>query len=153
MAANTLPPIRKRRLVLFLIVLAPMFGCVLWIGVPTLQNTQRLYEFRQSLFKYPLPPDTIEGDRFSAISPPPGNGDKCWFTAERVLVSKLSKEQIQAYYKDVTFQELRDKTAIEHKRIKPELFFNEDTPDKRWIEFILRIQDNENDFMDDLRCW
>ena len=153
MAANTLPPNKKRRLILFLILLVPMFSCVLWIGIPTHQNNQRLHEFGQSLFKYPLPPDTVEGDRFSAISPPPGNGDKCYFTAEVVLTSKLSKEQIQAYYKDVTFPELRDKTAIVHKPISPELFFNEDVPDKRWIEFIIRIQDNENDFMADLRCW
>ncbi len=122
-------------------------------GITRLSNNERLDEFAKDLFSYPLPPDTVEIDRSYAISPPPGNGDKCWFTAELVLASQLSKEEIQAYYKDVTFPELQGKAAFVHKSISPALYFQERVPGKDWTSFIIRMQDNDNEFMVDPRCW
>jgi hypothetical protein len=63
-------------------------------------NDWRLQRFADNLYNYPLPPWTEEVDRHAEVRLM-GNGNHCDYVAIRFLATKLSREEVEAYYKNV----------------------------------------------------
>jgi hypothetical protein len=83
-----------------LLISTPLLCCCLPVGISTWLNNSRLHTFADNLFRYPLPRETEEVKRHAEVTLL-GNGNHCDFIAQRFLVTELSREEIEAYYRGV----------------------------------------------------
>jgi len=76
--------------------------CVLALAIPQARNNWRLRTFAGNLFNSPLPPQTEVVSRYSNVGLK-GNSNHCDFEAGQTMVTRLSEQEIEAYYDDVAF--------------------------------------------------
>jgi hypothetical protein len=86
-------------LALFVVLIV---SCTLLVWVPQLYNNWQLGRFANNLFEYPLPPDTQIISQYAEVGLF-GNGNHCDFEVRQVMITKLSKTEIDAYYNSVVF--------------------------------------------------
>lgn len=75
--------------------------CLVMTVLPMVLNNLDLQRFAEGLFSYPLPPRTEELARRADVGLLGGNGNHCDFVASRVLVTDLSRDEIEVYYREV----------------------------------------------------
>jgi hypothetical protein len=128
--------------------------CCGQIFLATWQNNSRLHKFAGNLFDYPLPPRTEEIDRSAKVGVF-GNGHHCDFVARISLVTELSREEINAYYKDVTFPAVSGQPTEEKPwkgliRVRVQ-FEDKESIDER-LQFTISIADIGYPSNGDIRC-
>jgi len=92
-----------------MILLLPGLFCVLASLPDTLKNNRQLAAFEKNFYGYPLPSETDVIDQQSRITLL-GNSNHCDFVVEQTLESRLSLQEIEAYYRDVIFPAARSET-------------------------------------------
>ena len=102
---------RKRKLSGLLLVGGVLLSLVL-CTFPILYNRLTLLVFSQRLFGYPLPPDTEVISRQMQVGVLTGNGNHCDFLASMLLRTTLGKQEIEAYYEDVTFPSVGENSTM-----------------------------------------
>jgi hypothetical protein len=75
-------------------------ACIAPFTLPELFNDWQLQRFASHLYEYPLPLQTTRVARHSSVGIE-GNGNHCDFRASQDMVTKLSRAEITAYYRDV----------------------------------------------------
>ena len=91
-----------------IILLAPIGCYVLSMSFEMVQNTMRLNAFADNLFDYPLPPQTEEIERYAEVGLLTGNSNHCDYLAKRTLATRLSADEIEAFYRDIRLPEVVD---------------------------------------------
>ncbi len=141
-------------LVSAILLLVSVLLCGLVGAIGMYVENRRLEEFADGLYSYPLPPDTTVLGQHSEIGKV-GNGNNCWYRAEQSMVSTLSREEIEAYYADVTLPRVSfgrwDSVYASIRDVPVELEFEQVGPDGR-IYFRVVLFDVGLDVNLDPRC-
>jgi hypothetical protein len=91
---------------ILLLCISPCLLCGLGLFAGTVENNLQLRRFAQVFYDYPLPERTQVISRNAEVGLM-GNGNHCDFEVEQVLVSELSREELERYYEDVEFPPVR----------------------------------------------
>ena len=81
-------------------LIVPIVFCMLLYWLPQLFNNWQLNRFANNLFDYPIPPQTEVISRHVDVGLT-GNGNHCDFEATQTMRTKLTSEEIEAYYNEV----------------------------------------------------
>jgi|GEM_PF-2752239 hypothetical protein len=95
---------------IFILLSLPMMvlmccGVAFWL--PQILNDWQLARFAENLYRYPLPPQTEVLSRHSEVGLM-GNGNHCDFLVTQTMLTRLTREEIKIYYKNVAFPPVND---------------------------------------------
>ena len=134
-----------------LLLLLIMF-CTGLVRLNMLYNDIRTGRFMNLLFDYPLPPQTKVVYR-EALYFRPINGGTCVFSVSQVQVTSLSQEQIERYYKPVSFPRLRQRSgSYLSQTVNIDLTFNNKMSEEEQMQFTVSIGEAFFDGGFDPRC-
>jgi hypothetical protein len=147
---------RKQRLIGttagILLALIPLACCGLSIGLPIRLNNRSLQSFADNLYNYPLPPKTEVVDRRAEVGLM-GNGNHCDFVAEQILVSELSREELEGYYQDVKLPSAKKGSQLaQDGLLGVQLSFEAYPSAEEQVYFTIRILDGGYSPGLDIRC-
>ena len=139
-----------------MILITPIACCVLLLWIPQLYNDWQLDKFSNNLFNYPPPPKTEVISRHAKVGLL-GNGNHCDFVAEQVMITQLSKDEIESYYALVEFPPVNDHNEglVPEAQGKPRpvfISFDGVRLENNWQRFTLRLVDVGYSAGLDIRC-
>jgi len=100
------------------------------------------------LYDYPLPPETEIVDRQAQVAVLTGAGNHCDYLARQILIAKLTREEIEAYYRDV-----RPPSVGSGELNYIKLLFDEMSLPDGQLRFTIEAYDTNYDAGFDIRCW
>lgn len=144
---------------MLLFVLLPLLLCGalcgVTVGLPIHMNNLRLEKFAENLYDYPLPLETTVLRQDAQVQKV-GNGNNCSYIAQQTLVSALSREEVEEFYKSVTFPRISlgswGNIYGSSAEIPLRLQFDEVESDVKQTHFTLTLYDIGLDNTFDVRC-
>lgn len=132
------------------------FGIILCCGLgywlPQWHNNQRLQRFANNLYNYPLPPRTTVVKRQADVGLM-GNGNHCDFVVEQGMTSKLSREEIETFYRDVAIIPVdNDSKLARNGFVSVHLSFSNNSLESGQTYFTLKVVDIGYPPGFDIRC-
>lgn len=97
----------KTTIQILLIISIPVAMLFFIVMGPSLIHSHRLNNFADNLYEYPLPPDTKICSQHKEAGPFMSNGDYLTYRASMTLFSRLTKDEIIKYYKNVKLPSAR----------------------------------------------
>ena len=137
-------------------LIVPIAFCALLVWIPQLYNSWQLNRFAGNLFNYPLPPQSEVISRHAEVGLM-GNGNHCDFVAIQTMRSRLTVNEIEAYYDEVSIPPVNMKNVS----LEPEfrggprpifVDFDSSVLEDRWQRLTIRVWDYGYGAGLDLRC-
>ena len=139
-----------------MILVTPIACCAILLWIPQFYNDWQLGKFSNNLFNYPLPPNTEVISRHAEVGLL-GNGNHCDFVAEQVMITQLSKGEIELYYALVAFPPVNNHNEglvpeAQGEPITAFISFDDVPLENNWQRFTLRLADAGYSAGLDIRC-